>query len=196
MAEKEYVLGNKTKDLLVYSFLVTKPIGDKTMEISEIVKLLETVLGLSQEEKDDFIRECIEKMNRTNSKQGFPKSALHTYIKTIRETAVSVMKNIHAANDSSFQTEYDRRLDLIHAALNDCNLLLKLVEISQSHGYISMKRMGHWTKLITDVKYMTLAWKKKDTERARTICRQEEVKNYELQAGIIASAVARALGRK
>lgn len=196
MAEKEYVLGNKTKDLLVYSFLVTKPIGDKTMEISEIVKLLETVLGLSQEEKDDFIRECLDKMKKDSSKQGFPKSALHTYIKTIRETAVSIVQNIHAANDCSFQTEYERRLDLIHAALNDCNLLLKLVEISQSLGYISMKRMGHWTKLITDVKYMTLAWKKKDTERARTICRQEEVKSYELQAGIIASAVAHALGRK
>lgn len=196
MAEKEYVLGNKTKDLLVYSFLVTKPIGDKTMEISEIVKLLETVLGLSQEEKDDFIRECLDKMKKASSKQGFPKSALHTYIKTIRETAVSIVQNIHAANDCSFQTEYERRLDLIHAALNDCNLLLKLVEISQSLGYISMKRMGHWTRLITDVKYMTLAWKKKDAERARTICRQEEVKSYELQAGIIASAVAHALGRK
>lgn len=196
MAEKEYVLGNKTKDLLVYSFLVTKPIGDKTMEIREIVKLLETVLGLSQEEKDDFIRECLDKMKKASSKQGFPKSALHTYIKTIRETAVSIVQNIHAANDCSFQTEYERRLDLIHAALNDCNLLLKLVEISQSLGYISMKRMGHWTRLITDVKYMTLAWKKKDTERARTICRQEEVKSYELQAGIIASAVAHALGRK
>ena len=196
MAEKEYVLGNKTKDLLVYSFLVTKPIGDKTMEISEIVKLLETVLGLSQEEKDDFIRECLDKMKKAGSKQGFPKSALHTYIKTIRETAVSIVQNIHAANDCSFQTEYERRLDLIHAALNDCNLLLKLVEISQSLGYISMKRMGHWTRLITDVKYMTLAWKKKDTERARTICRQEEVKSYELQAGIIASAVAHALSRK
>lgn len=196
MAEKEYVLGNKTKDLLVYSFLVTKPIGDKTMESSEIVKLLETVLGLSQEEKDDFIRECLDKMKKASSKQGFPKSALHTYIKTIRETAVSIVQNIHAANDCSFQTEYERRLDLIHAALNDCNLLLKLVEISQSLGYISMKRMGHWTRLITDVKYMTLAWKKKDTERARTICRQEEVKSYELQAGIIASAVAHALSRK
>ena len=31
MAEKEYVLGNKTKDLLVYTFVVTKPIGDKTL---------------------------------------------------------------------------------------------------------------------------------------------------------------------
>lgn len=196
MAEKEYVLGNKTKDLLVYSFVVTKPIGDKTMEIVEVIKMMETILGLPQDDKDDFIRECLDKMKKASSKQGFPKSALHTYIKTIRETAVSIVQNIHAANDCSFQTEHERRLDLIHAALNDCNLLLKLVEISQSLGYISMKRMGHWTKLITDVKYMTLAWKKKDTERARTLCRQEEVKNYELQAGIIASAVAHALGRK
>lgn len=196
MAEKEYVLGNKTKDLLVYSFVVTKPIGDKTMEIGEVIKMMETIIGLPEDAKDDFIRECLDKMKKASSKQGFPKSALHTYIKTIRETAVSIVQNIHAANDCSFQTEYERRLDLIHAALNDCNLLLKLVEISQSLGYISMKRMGHWTKLITDVKYMTLAWKKKDTERARTIRRQEEVKNYELQAGIIASAVAHALGRK
>ena len=132
MPEKEYVLGNKTKDLLAYSFVVTKPI----------------------------------------------------------------VKNFHAANDCSFQTEYDRRLDLIHAALNDCNLLLKLVEISQALGYISVKRMGHWTKLITDVKYMTLAWKKKDTERAKTLRRQEETRDYELQASIIAGAVARALGRR
>ena len=196
MAEKEYVLGNKTKDLLVYTFVVTKPIGDKTMEISEVVKMMEAILGLSPEEKDDFIRECADRMKRSSSKQGFPKSALHTYIKTTREAAVSVVKNIHAANDCSFQTEYDRRLDLIHAALNDCNLLLKLVEISNSLGYISVKRMGHWTKLIMDVKYMTLAWKKKDTERAKALRQQERTKEFELLGGIIANAVARVFGRK
>lgn len=135
MAEKEYVLGNKTKDLLVYTFVVTKPIGDKTLELSEVIKMMETILGLPQEAKDDLIREYIDRMKKANSKQGFPKSALHTYIKTTRETAVSIVRNIHAANDCSFQTEYDRRLDLIHAALNDCNLLLKLVEISQALGY-------------------------------------------------------------
>ena len=196
MAEKEYVLGNKTKDLLVYSFLVTKPIGDKTLEISEVIKLLETIKSLPQEDKDDFIRECVDRMKRSNNKQGFPKSALHTYIKTTRETAVSIVRNIHAANDCSFQTEYDRRLDLIHAALNDCNLLLKLVEISQSLGYISMKRMGHWTKLIADVKYMTLAWKKKDSERAKGLRQQERTKEFELLGGIIANAVGRVFGRK
>ena len=102
MAEKEYVLGNKTKDLLVYSFVVTKPIGDKTMEIGEVIKMMETIIGLPQDAKDDFIRECLDKMKKASSKQGFPKSALHTYIKTIRETAVSIVQNIHAANDCSF----------------------------------------------------------------------------------------------
>lgn len=45
MAEKEYVLGNKTKDLLVYTFVVTKPIGDKTLELSEVIKMMETIPG-------------------------------------------------------------------------------------------------------------------------------------------------------
>ena len=196
MAEKEYVLGNKTKDLLAYSFVVTKPIGDKTLEISEVIKMLGTIKSLPPEARDDILAQYLDRLEKANSRQGFPKSALHTYIKTVRETAVSIVKNVHAANDCSFQTEYDRRLDLIHAALNDCNLLLKLVEISQTLGYISVKRMGHWTKLITDVKYMTLAWKKKDTERAKALRRQEMTRDCELQASIIAGAVARALGRR
>ena len=196
LPEKEYVLGNKTKDLLAYSFVVTKPIGDKTLEISEVIKMLGAIKSLPPEARDDILAQYLDRLEKANSRQGFPKSALHTYIKTVRETAVSIVKNVHAANDCSFQTEYDRRLDLIHAALNDCNLLLKLVEISQALGYISVKRMGHWTKLITDVKYMTLAWKKKDTERAKTLRRQEEARDYELQASIIAGAVARALGRR
>lgn len=196
MPEKEYVLGNKTKDLLAYSFVVTKPIGDKTLEISEVIKMLGAIKSLPPEARDDILAQYLDRLEKANSRQGFQKSALHTYIKTVRETAVSIVKNVHAANDCSFQTEYDRRLDLIHAALNDCNLLLKLVEISQALGYISVKRMGHWTKLITDVKYMTLAWKKKDTERAKTLRRQEEARDYELQASIIAGAVARALGRR
>lgn len=193
MAEKEYVLGNKTKDLLIYTFTVTKPIGDKTMDISEVVKMLRTIKELPEAEREAFIVEVVDSLTKANSKQGFPKSAVYTYAKTIRETAVLILRNIHAANDCNFQTEYDRRIDLIHAALQDCNLILKLVEISQSLGYISMKRMEHWTKLITDVKYMTLAWKKKDTQRAKEIARKEREDECRLQADIISRAVYQAV---
>lgn len=193
MAEKEYVLGNKTKDLLIYTFTVTKPIGDKTMDISEVVKMLRTIKELPEAEREAFIVEVVDSLTKADSKQGFPKSAVYTYAKTIRETAVLILRNIHAANDCNFQTEYDRRINLIHAALQDCNLILKLVEISQSLGYISMKRMEHWTKLITDVKYMTLAWKKKDTQRAKEIARKEREDEYRLQADIISRAVYQAV---
>lgn len=193
MAEKEYVLGNKTKDLLVYTFIATKPIGEKAVDIEEVIKLLRTIVELPPEERESFIEGVLDRLSKAKSKQGFPKSAVYTFAKTMRETSVSIMRNILAANDCNFQVEYERRIDLIHAALQDCNLLLKLVEISQSLGYISMKRMEHWTKLITDVKYMTLAWKKKDTQRAREIERQEREKEYRLQANIIGQAVYQAI---
>lgn len=196
MPEKEYVLGNKTKDLLVYSFVVTKPISDKTVNVGDAVKFLARLSGLPEEEKAKLVESASSSLGRADKKEGFPKSAVHTYIKEIRQTAVSVMKNIHAANECAFQTEYGRRIQLIHAALDDCNLLLKLVEISHELGYVSVKRMAHWTKLITDVKYMTLAWKKKDTERARTIERQERIKDYQLQGDIIADAVKRVLASR
>lgn len=193
MAEKEFVLGNKVKDLLVYTFVVTKPISDKTLEIKDVLKMLQTIKSLPPEARDDLIQEQIDAIQKTTSKQGFPKSAVHTYIKELRQAAVSAMKNVHAANECSFNVEPERRIHLIHAALDDCNLLLKLVEISQQLGYINIKRMAHWTKLITDVKYMTLAWKKKDTERAKVIKRQEAAKEYEFQAAILADAVQRAI---
>lgn len=195
MAEKEYVLGNKTKDLLVYTFTVTKPIGDKTVDIDEVIKTLRALKGLSADEQNAFVEEMVSTLAKNKSKHGFPKSAVHTYVKVIREIAVSIVNNIHAANDCIFQTEYKRRLDLIHAALNDCNLMLKMVEISNSLGYISVKRMAHWTKLITDVKYMTLSWKKKDSARALELEQKAREKEYRLQAAIISQAVGHAVSQ-
>lgn len=195
MAEKEYVLGNKTKDLLVYTFLVTKPISEKMLDISDAIREVRTISSLSENERALYSQNLIEDLEKRNKKEGFPKSAVHTYAKVIRETAVSIVRNIHAANDCSFQTEYKRRLELIHYALNDCNLLLKMVEISHELGYISLKRMAYWTKMITDVKYMTLAWKKKDSERAREIERKVRIADYRLHASIVAEAVAAAIAK-
>ena len=84
MAEKEYVLGNKTKDLLVYTFTVTKPIGDKTVDIDEVIKTLRALKGLSADEQNAFVEETVSTLAKNKSKQGFPKSAVHTYVNVIR----------------------------------------------------------------------------------------------------------------
>ena len=74
MAEKEYVLGNKTKDLLVYTFTVTKPIGDKTMDISEVVKMLRTIKELPEAEREAFIVEVVDSLTKANSNRASRKA--------------------------------------------------------------------------------------------------------------------------
>lgn len=49
MPDKEFVLGNKTKDLLVYTFIVTKPISDKTLELPEVIEMLTAIRNLPPE---------------------------------------------------------------------------------------------------------------------------------------------------
>lgn len=187
------MVGTKAKDLLEYTFTVTKPISDKGMGKGEVVALLRQMSNLHPQDTQRMAVETAETLSRNTQKQGFPKSALHTYVKAMQETALRIMGNVHAANECSFQTEYDRRLSLINQVLDDCNLILKLVEISHKLGYINQGRMEHWGKHITDVKFMTLAWRKKDTERAEQMRKQKREAEMNHQANVIGEAVYRAI---
>lgn len=134
MPEKEYVLGNKAKDLLVYTTKVT---------------------------------------SNTNL---FPKRVRFTYSNDLLLTAKSILKNIHAANECMFNTEYDRRLDLLKEVLDDCNYMLKIIEICMELEFIDLRRCEHWCKLVLNVKYMVASWKKKDGERAKALIAEEEAR--------------------
>jgi len=69
MPDKEFVLGNKTKDLLVYTFLVTKPISDKTLELPEVIKMLTAIRNLPPEARDDLIQEYIDRLKKAEKKR-------------------------------------------------------------------------------------------------------------------------------
>ena len=79
------------------------------------------------------------------------------------------MRSIHAANDTNFKEHPMDRLTEIKRTIDECNLLLQLVELAHDLGYIDKKRMGTWTSKITDVKKMSLSWLKKDGARAAAI---------------------------
>lgn len=190
---KEYVLGNKAKSLLAYSLTVTKPTSDKTVQTAEMVGVLRQASSLPPAEAQTLMLKTAEALSTKRQKEGFPKSTIHTFVKEIQQSAVRILRNIRAANNCFFEKEYERRLSMIYAVLDDCDLLLALIEESQKAGYISIKRMEHWSKLVTDVKYMTLSWKNKDTERAETMRKKEKEADYQRQATVIAEALARVL---
>lgn len=61
---------------MVYTFLVTKPISDKTIELPEVIKMLTAIRNLPSEARDDLIQEYIDRLKKADRKEGFPKSAL------------------------------------------------------------------------------------------------------------------------
>lgn len=50
-------------------------------------------------------------------------------------------------------------------AINFCDELLFYIELSLELGIISIDSVEYWTKIVSDVKHMILAWRKKDKER-------------------------------
>ena len=56
------------------------------------------------------------------------------------------------------------RLKLQRRALTGCKKLLYLIELSKKRGYIDTGTFDYWTKLTLDVKFMTAAWYKAESE--------------------------------
>lgn len=191
MAEnKDFQIGNKAKDLLIYTFKVTKPVGDKSIDTKDLLAVFLKIKEMPPDNVTQYCEETADKLKKSSDKQGFPKSTVHTYIKLIREAAVQVVVNVQTANDCRFETEYDKRLMYIDEILKNCNLLLQLIEISLELEYINIKRCQFWTKAVTDVKYMTLSWKKKDTARAEALRKAaREAQIQEFSAAVAESAL-------
>lgn len=197
MAEKEYLLGNKAKDLLIHTFTVTRPISDDKLAASDVLAALKNIQsGGDQQQVSQMLNDSIERLSKKRKKQGFPKSVTHTYVKELREAAVRILKNVHAANECMFDTEHELRLSLIKEVLDDCNLMLKLLEVSMELGYIDIRRMKHWSELVLNVKYMSASWKKKDGERARKLQREKDAKTLEAQKEMVQQAVREALAQR
>lgn len=162
---KQYPLGNKAKDLLIYSFKVTKPTGERRLSVDETLESYKKLADMQTiEERQKAVEIATANMKR-NKRQGFPKSAVHTYIATIRNIAVNILRNVHSANNCDGRTELDRRIHTLNIIIDDCSLLLVLIEISHDLEYISASRMENWTKLVCDVKFITMSWKKKEIAR-------------------------------
>ena len=119
----------------------------------------------------------------------FPKSVRFTYCHELQRTATAIVKNIHSANECMFQTEHQKRLELIKQVLDDANYMLQLLEVCLELGFIDANRCKHWTNLILNVKYMSAAWKKKDGERAKKIVEDEEKREMEKQRAMIQEIV-------
>ena len=188
MADKEFLLGVKARELLKYTKQATKVVSDD-ISPQDVRAILHKVAAL--EDIRDAREVCSQAINAIDRKrkEGFTKSTFRLYGQDMRDIAKQILLDVHAANNTHFLTEYDSRLRKIDAILDGCSLLLEYITICLEDEIISKRKAGIWTGKVTDVKYMAASWRKNDGGRARKLREQDQAAKDRRQTALVKEAI-------
>lgn len=195
MAEKEYLLGNRARELLQYTNQATKVISDDVSR-KDVRAIIRRIAELN--DIRDVKAVCAEVTHTldTKDREGFNKSNYRLYGEDMRLIAKGIVRDVHAANNKLFATELEQRLKKINDILDGCSLLLEYIQICVDEKIISVKKSGVWTKKVTDVKYMAASWRKNDGGRARKIVAEQQAEADRKQYELTKAAVRDVIGRR
>lgn len=88
MAEKEYVLGNKAKDLYQFTRQATKPGPDDKVDARDTAKVMRTIAkAKTVEETRDMLNATADRLDNRRKRPFFPKSETFGMIKDLRSAA-------------------------------------------------------------------------------------------------------------
>ena len=188
MAEKEFLLGVKARELLKYTKQATKVVSDD-ISPQDVRTILHRIAAL--EDIRDAREVCSQAINAVDRKQkeGFTKTAFRFYGQDMREIAKQILLDVHAANNTHFLTEYDSRLRKIDAVLDGCSLLLEYITLCMEEKIISTAKGGVWTGKVMDVKRMAGKWRKNDGGRAKSLRDQAQAVRNRQQIGLVKEAI-------
>lgn len=100
----------------------------------------------------------------TSNNNNFPKKFRFTLVDRMQRKSFDIYENLLEANRTRVENKYTR-YDLQTQAIVSCEELLLYIEMSMMQNIITPKRAEYWSGLVSDVKHMTLAWRKRDKDR-------------------------------
>lgn len=101
----------------------------------------------------------------TSNANHYPKKFRFSLVDKMQNKSLEIYEMLMEANRTNLQTYKRERLELLTKAVTHCDQLLFYIELSNALHIINETRMGYWTKLVCDVKYMTIAMRTKDRNR-------------------------------
>lgn len=100
----------------------------------------------------------------TSNNNNFPKKFRFTLADRMQRKSFDIYESLLEANRTRVENKYTR-YDLQTQAVVSCEELLFYIEMSMMQNIITPKRAEYWSGLVSDVKHMTLAWRKRDKDR-------------------------------
>ena len=79
--------------------------------------------------------------------------------------SLNIYEALMEANRTDLKVYKRERSEMQTRAITYCDELIFYIELSYKLNIINDKSMEYWSKMVSDIKHMTIAWRTKDRER-------------------------------
>lgn len=101
----------------------------------------------------------------TSNCNRYPKKYRFSLVDKMQIKALEIHESLMEANRTDIRTYKKERNELQTKAITYCDELIFYIELSFKLNIINAKSMEYWSKMVSDIKHMTIAWRTKDRER-------------------------------
>lgn len=102
---------------------------------------------------------AVHSFRLTSNADRYPKKYRHSLADRIQLKSLDLYDLLLEANRIHNVTGKRDRCEKITRAITVCDELLFYIELSMLLGLLNDKSTAYWSKLVTDVKYMSIAWR-------------------------------------
>ena len=107
---------------------------------------------------------AVHSFKLTSNCNRFPKKFRHSLVDRIQNKSMDIYEALFEANRINNMTHKRERCDVITRAITICDELQFYIELSMNLGLLSGNSVAYWSKMVSDVKYMSIAWRTKERQ--------------------------------
>lgn len=107
---------------------------------------------------------AVHSFKLTSNSNRYPKKYRHSLADRIQIKSLDVYETLFEANRIDNRTRKWERCETITRAITLCDELLFYIELSMNMGLLNDKSAAYWSKMVQDVKYMSIAWRSRERQ--------------------------------
>ena len=105
---------------------------------------------------------AVHSFKLTSNCNRYPKKYRHSLVDKIQIKSLEIYEKLLEANRTNNQANKVERCETITKAITYCDEMLFYIELSMNLNLLSDNSAAYWTKMVSDVKYMAIAWRTKE----------------------------------
>lgn len=105
---------------------------------------------------------AVHSFKLTSNCNRYPKKYRHSLVDRIQIKSLEIYETLLEANRINNVSNKTLRCETITHAITYCDELLFYIELSMNLNLLNSKSAEYWSKMVSDVKYMSIAWRTKE----------------------------------